>query len=46
MSAHEALLAMVQRGSIDATAEAVLRAYFQQNRDTLWTDALAEHDLL
>lgn len=52
MSMHdsEALLAMVQRGSIDETdaraATKILRAYFQQNRDALWSDALVEHRLL
>jgi hypothetical protein len=40
------LLAMVARGAIDASAEPILRAYFQANRDVLWSDALARHDLL
>ena len=42
----EALLAMVQQGSIDAAAALPLRAYFQQNRDAFWSDALAHHGLL
>jgi hypothetical protein len=42
----EALLAMVQRGSIDAAAAPVLRAYFQQHRDAFWPDALARYGLL
>jgi hypothetical protein len=40
------LLAMVQRGSVDAAAADILRAYFQQNRDAFWSDALAHHGLL
>jgi hypothetical protein len=48
MSVHdsEALLAMVQQDAIDAAAAPLLRAYFQQNRDALWADALAHHGLL
>lgn len=48
MNAHdsEALLSMVKRGSIDATASEVLRAYFRENRDALWSDALAHHGLI
>jgi hypothetical protein len=42
----EALLAMVQQGSIHAAAEKVLRAYFHQNRDAFWSDALADHGLV
>jgi hypothetical protein len=42
----EALLAMVQQGSIEAVAAEILRAYFQQNRDALWSEALADHGLL
>jgi hypothetical protein len=42
----EALLAMVAQGSINATASSVLRAYFQQNRNALWSDALAQHGLV
>ena len=42
----EALLAMVQQGSIQAAAAQALRAYFQQNRDAFWIDALVEHRLL
>jgi hypothetical protein len=48
MDAHDsdALLAMVKQGSIDATASDVLRAYFRQNRDAFWSDALADHGLV
>ena len=42
----EALLAMVQRGSIDAAAANILRAYFRKNRDAFWSDALTHHGLL
>jgi hypothetical protein len=42
----EALLAMVQQGSILAAAAQALRAYFQQNRDAFWSDALTHHGLL
>jgi len=37
---------MVERDAIDATAEPILRAYFEANREGLWADALEEHDLL
>jgi hypothetical protein len=46
MHDSDALLAMVEQGSIEATAADVLRAYFQQNRDAFWSDALAHHDLI
>lgn len=48
MDAHDsdALLSMVDQGSMGATASQVLRAYFRQNRDVLWIEALADHDLL
>ncbi|MBZ0237753.1 MAG: hypothetical protein K8M05_35895 [Deltaproteobacteria bacterium] len=42
----EALVAMVERGAIDATAAPLLRAYFRAVRDAFWSDALAEHGLL
>ena len=43
----EALLAMVQRGSVDATLAApLLRRYFQEIRDALWSEALEDHGLL
>lgn len=43
----EALLAMVERHALDVeAAERVLRAYFRQTRDVIWSDALAEHDLI
>ncbi|MFN0250466.1 MAG: hypothetical protein ACKV2T_26535 [Kofleriaceae bacterium] len=48
MNAHdsEALLAMVKRGSLEASAADILRAYFQENGDVIWSDALADHDLI
>lgn len=42
----EALLAMVEQASITAAAEPILRAYFQQNRETFWSDALEHHGLI
>ena len=42
----EALLAMVARAAVDASAEPILRAYFRDNRDLLWSDALERHGLL
>jgi len=43
----ETLLAMVERGAIDVAAAApLLRAYFRDNRDAFWADALATHGLL
>jgi hypothetical protein len=42
----EQLLEMVQRRSFDASAERLLRDYFDENRDAFWADALAHHDLL
>jgi len=41
----EALLAMVERGVLDDAAP-ILRAYFQANRDVIWSDALEEHGLV
>jgi hypothetical protein len=46
MDDSDALLAMVKHGSIDAAAADILRAYFQHNRDALWSDALAHHGLV
>jgi hypothetical protein len=48
MKTHDsdALLEMVKRGSIDAAAAEILRAYFQENRAALWSDALADHGLV
>jgi hypothetical protein len=48
MSLHdsEMLLAMVQQGSIHADAAKTLHAYFQQNRDAFWSEALAHHGLV
>ena len=40
-----ALLAMVAQGAV-AAAEPILRAYFQQNRHAIWSDALEENELL
>ena len=42
----EALLAMVEQGSLHEAAPQILRAYFWQNRDAFWSDALAHHGLL
>jgi hypothetical protein len=41
-----ALLAMAERGSIDTTAAQILRAYFEQTQDRLWSDALEHHGLV
>ena len=41
-----ALLSMIQDGTVRPPAEAILRAYFQANRDALWANALADHALL
>jgi hypothetical protein len=48
MGAREsvALLAMVKRGCVDPEAAEILRSYFWKNRDVLWPDALAHHDLV
>jgi hypothetical protein len=42
----EALLDMVQQGSIDPAAGPILRAYFRENRHVFWNDALEDHGLL
>jgi hypothetical protein len=42
----EQLLEMVQRRSFGASADRLLRDYFNENRDAFWADALAHHDLL
>jgi hypothetical protein len=43
----ELLLAAVESDEVDTPVIArILRAYFSQNRDLLWPDALADHDLL
>lgn len=42
----KAMLSMVQRDAVDASAASILRTYFQQNRDAFWRDALAYHGLL
>jgi hypothetical protein len=41
-----AMLAMVERDTIDASAADILRTYFQQNRDVIWSDALEYHALI
>jgi hypothetical protein len=41
-----ALLALVNRGVLAADVAPILRSYFQRNRDVLWSDALAEHEVL
>ena len=41
-----ALRAMVKQGSINPRASDLLRAYFQQNRNAFWSDALAHHGLI
>lgn len=40
------LLTKVRQGSIDPSAAKVLRAYFNENRNAFWVDALVSHDLL
>ena len=43
----ELLLAAVESDEVDTPAIArILRTYFSQNRDLLWPDALADHELL
>jgi hypothetical protein len=40
------LIGAVDRGTVeDPKIEAVLRTYFEENADVLWSDALASHDL-
>ena len=46
MHDSDALLAMVKQGSLSAAAADLLRTYFQQNREALWSDALEEHGLV
>lgn len=41
-----ALLAMLELDAFTDEAAPALRRYFQENRDVLWPDALAHHDLL
>ena len=41
------LIELVHRGPIvDPKIEAILRAYFRENSDLIWSDALANHELL
>ena len=41
------LLDAIARGELGSVqVEEVLRRYFRQNKDVIWSDALAEHDLL
>ncbi|MCA9622982.1 MAG: hypothetical protein KC731_28380 [Myxococcales bacterium] len=43
----ELLLGAVEGGDVGTPAVAeVLRAYFSENRDSLWADALVEHELV
>lgn len=46
LSDSEAMLAMVRQNSFDERAATILRAYFRNNRDVLWREALTYHDLL
>lgn len=41
------VIAAVDRGIVDdPKVEASLRAYFEQNSDVIWSDALARHELV
>src|SRR6476619_2177568 len=41
------LLDAIARGELEnVQVEEVLRRYFQENKDVIWSDALVEHDLL
>lgn len=41
------LLDAIALGEIESVeVEEVLRRYFRENKDVIWSDALAEHDLL
>ncbi len=41
------LLSAIVRGELaSAEVETVLRKYFRENKDAIWVDALAEHELL
>jgi hypothetical protein len=49
MSAEDSrlLIEAVDRGDVEGQKiEAALRSYFRQNSETIWSEALAEHDLL
>ena len=41
------LLDAIARGELGSVpVEDILRRYFRENKDAIWSDALAEHDLL
>jgi hypothetical protein len=41
------LVDAIARGEVGSVGvEEALRRYFRENRDVIWNDALAEHDLL
>ena len=41
------LLDAIARGEVESVqVQEVLRRYFQESKDVIWSDALAEHDLL
>lgn len=40
------LVAMVEQDAIGPEAATILRGYFRNNRDAIWSDALAEHGLV
>ena len=41
------LLDAITRGELESVGvEEVLKRYFRENKDVIWSDALAEHDLL
>ena len=41
------LLDAIARGELESVqVEEVLRRYFRESKDVIWSDALAEHDLL
>ena len=41
------LLDAIDRGELASVqVEEILRRYFRENKDVIWSDALAEHDLL
>lgn len=43
----QVLLDSIARGELESVAvEQVLRRYFRENKDVIWSDALAEHGLL
>jgi hypothetical protein len=41
------LLDAIARGELESVqVEEVLRRYFRESKDVIWSDALAKHDLL